>query len=97
MLAAVPVVHRREPVERVADRELRTFGKDVQRLVGNRRRDLEDRVGDRVQSGHLQIDPDQMVFVDGRFGHGRALSKGPAQDITTLEARTVCANSLLIS
>ena len=47
MLVAVPVVHRLEPLERMAQRELGTFGEDVEILVGDDRRDLEDRIVDR--------------------------------------------------
>jgi hypothetical protein len=45
------------------DRELGAFGDDVQIAVGDQRRDLEDRVGVRIEPGHLQVDPDQVVVV----------------------------------
>ena len=50
-------------VERMAQREFRTFGQHVEILVGDDRRDLEDRVAVGIEAGHLQIDPDQVVFV----------------------------------
>ena len=63
MLVAVPVVHRLEPLERMANREFGAFGENVEILVGDDRRDLQDRIVAGIEPGHLQIDPDQVVLV----------------------------------
>jgi len=41
---------------------VRAFGEDVELRIGDDRRDLDDRVAVRVQSGHFQVDPDQPAF-----------------------------------
>src|SRR5690242_9073023 len=63
VLVAVPAVHGFEPVQLVADRKHRPFGQNVEILVGDDGGDLQDGIGIRVEAGHLQIDPDQVVFV----------------------------------
>src|SRR5579862_1132293 len=44
-------------------REIRPLGNHVQILVGDYRGDLDDLIGLRHQTGHLQIDPDQIVVI----------------------------------
>ena len=42
---------------------IRTFGENVQRFVGDDRGDLENRIAIGVQTGHFQVDPDQVLRV----------------------------------
>jgi hypothetical protein len=48
----------------VADGEHRTFGQNDQVFVGDDGGDFEDRIVVRIQTGHFQVDPDEIVFVD---------------------------------
>src|SRR5260370_6350543 len=41
-------------------REHRTFGKHAEVFVGYDRRDLDDEIGLRLESGHFQIDPNEI-------------------------------------
>jgi hypothetical protein len=61
VLALVPGVHAREHLLAVVDRQHRAFGEDREFLVGDHGGDLDDDVRVRLQPGHLQIDPDQVV------------------------------------
>ena len=61
MLLLVPVVHPREHLLGLMDRNDRTFGNDGQLLVGHDRGDFDDDIGIGLQARHFQVDPDQMV------------------------------------
>ena len=49
--------------------EFRTFFQYIQLLIGDNRRNFEDGIGTRIQARHLQIDPDQIVFVRQCVAH----------------------------
>lgn len=61
--AGVPLVHGGEHGVAVVDGDHRTFGQGVEVAVGDNGRHLDDDVGVRVQTGHFQIDPNQVLWV----------------------------------
>src|SRR5258707_1556107 len=73
MLVAVPIVHCAEHSLALMHREHRAFGKHVEVLVGYDRRDLDDEIGLRFESGHFQIDPNEIF---GRFHEIYAIKSG---------------------
>src|SRR5690606_19225679 len=82
MLVAVPVVHGRQPLLRMANRELRSVGEDVEVAIGDDRGDLQDGVVVRIEPSHFEVDPDQVAIVDSVHAHPawpvRSLGNGPA-------------------
>ena len=70
VLALVPGVHARKRGLVLVDREHRPLGDETQRGVGDEGRDLDDRVGLRLQTGHLEIDPDEGIATRQGFRHG---------------------------
>ena len=66
MLLLVPIVHRGQDLRYLVDGEHRTLGEHVELPVGDDRGDLQDRVAHRIEAGHLEVDPHQVV---GRLGH----------------------------
>lgn len=69
MLTGVPLIHCVHRRSRLSDRNNRPFCQFDELLVGNDRRDLDDRVGHRIQTRHLQIYPNQVAAL----GHGDSL------------------------
>ena len=67
VLFLVPVVHRCQHCVILVDGQHRPFSQDVELAVGHDGRDFNDAVGLRVQTGHLQINPDQVVGGHGFF------------------------------
>src|SRR4051794_31352859 len=75
------------------DRKHRAFDLDVQLRVGHDDRDLDDAVSVRIKAGHLEVDPDQVLLVDGQSrcgAHGGASfgfeSPGLSQPYTSAHA-----------
>ncbi len=68
MGAAIPVIHRLQHLGRRGNCQHRAGGQFVEILVGHDGGNLDDLVGGRVQSGHFQVDPDQVVVVHN-YGH----------------------------
>ncbi len=68
VLLLVPLVHARKAVLRLVNGEHRPFADDVQLLVGHDGGDLDDEVGVRLEPGHLEVDPDQVVGTAHRPG-----------------------------
>ena len=64
----VPFVHRTEHGGVLVDRNHGPFRHYTERRVGDDRRDLDDVIGLRVQAGHLEVDPDQVVSFQGVAG-----------------------------
>ena len=60
MLIAIPIIHGAEHGLALMHREYRTFGKHVEVFVGYDRRDLDDEIGLRIETGHFQIDPNEI-------------------------------------
>src|SRR5260370_26773181 len=60
MLVAIPIVHCAEHGLALMHREHRTFGKHAEVFVGYDRRDFDDEIGVRTESGHFQIDPNEI-------------------------------------
>ncbi len=67
MLLLVPLVHARKRLVRLVNGEHRPVAQNYQLFVGHDRGDLDDDVRIRLEAGHLQIDPDEVV----RARHGR--------------------------
>ena len=63
VLVGVPLVHGVEDAVGLMDGVGGAFGEDVEVGVGDQGGDFDDHVFIRVKAGHLQIDPDQVVFV----------------------------------
>ncbi len=61
--AGVPLIHGGEDGIAVMDGDHRTFGQGVEVAVGDNGRHLDDDVGVGVQTGHFQIDPNQVLWV----------------------------------
>jgi hypothetical protein len=60
VLRRVPLVHRIHDVGWLPDRQHGPLGKFVQVSVRDDRRDLDDRIGSRIETCHLEVDPDQV-------------------------------------
>jgi hypothetical protein len=63
MGAGIPLVHARQHFVTVVDGDHRPFGQRVQLAVGDDGGHLDDDVVVRIQAGHFQIDPDQVLWV----------------------------------
>lgn len=61
--AGVPLVHGGEYGVAVVDGDHRAFSQGVEVAVGDNGRHLDDDVGVGVQTGHFQIDPNQVLWV----------------------------------
>jgi ribosome biogenesis GTPase / thiamine phosphate phosphatase len=61
MLLLVPVIHPRKDALGLMDREDRAVGNHDELLVGYHGRNFNDGIGIGLQTGHFQIDPDQVV------------------------------------
>ena len=61
--ARIPLIHGGEDGVAVVNGDHRTFGQGVEVAVGDNRRHLDDDVGVGVQTGHFQIDPNQVLWV----------------------------------
>ncbi len=76
----VPFIHRTEHGVVLVDRNHGAFSHYAERRVGDDRRDLDDAIGLGVQARHLEVDPDQIVRVQGvtrqRIGQGLILGPG---------------------
>ena len=62
----------------LGDRKLRPLRQFIEILVGNNGCDLDDRIVNGVEPGHLQVDPNQMSGlsnITGRFIHARSLHR----------------------
>src|ERR1700754_442836 len=71
VLVAVPGIHLLQARIGMRYGEDRSLGKHVQILVRHDRGDFQDGIVIRIQTGHLQVDPDEVVFV--RLRHGCSL------------------------
>ena len=67
MRALVPVVHAGKHGVFLMNDPDRRFGHRDEIRIGHDQRDLDDAVGGRLETGHLHVDPDQVV---GVLGHG---------------------------
>ena len=63
MLAGIPFIHGGQHVIGLMYREHRTFRQYIQLAVGNDGGDLDNTVGLGIETGHFQVDPDQVVRV----------------------------------
>lgn len=63
MRVLVPVVHLRERLVALMDREHGPFDRDVEGRIGDDDGDLDDAVGVRVQARHFHVEPDEVQFV----------------------------------
>ncbi len=60
-MPGIPVVHALQGAFRMTDRQYRPLGQFVQLGVGHDQGQLENRIPDRVQTRHLQVDPQQVA------------------------------------
>ena len=67
MLLLVPVVHRRQRRVALVDGQHRPLGENSELAVGHDGRDFDDAVGLGIQTGHFQINPDQVIGGHGFF------------------------------
>ena len=67
MLTLVPIVHAGKDSGRMVNREQGPFGENRQVLVRYDRSDFDDVVLVRVEAGHFEIDPDEVVFLFEEF------------------------------
>ena len=72
VLLGVPLVHRREDAGGLANRDLRPVRQHPERRIGDDGGDLDDLLGIGIETGHLQIDPDE---VGGVRNHGQLASR----------------------
>ena len=63
VLVGVPLVHSAEDAVGLMDGVGGAFGEDVEVGVGDQGGDFDDHVVVRIKTGHLQVNPDQVVFV----------------------------------
>ena len=63
--ALVPAIHRLQHLVGLVQDEHRAFGHRDELRIGDEQRDLDDAIGVRLQSGHLHVDPDEVVLVGG--------------------------------
>ena len=63
MGAHVPVIHQGKLFIGLVYGDHRPFRENVQIGVGDQRSDLDNAIAFRIQAGHLQIDPNQVIFV----------------------------------
>src|SRR5690554_5706862 len=63
VLTGIPLIHAIEQLVGLFDRQHRTLGQYVELGVGDHCGDLDDDVLVRIQPGHLQVNPDQIVGV----------------------------------
>ena len=81
MLAGIPCIHRVHRLGRLSDCDDRPLGQFVQMLVCDDGGYFDNRIVDRVEPGHLEIDPDQVaVLIHARsvtaLAVQRSISKG---------------------
>ncbi len=85
---------RGEHLVTVVDGDHRAFGQGVQVTVGDDGRHLDDDVAVRIQTGHFQIDPDQVLWVHGMIlllGSAAQFSLGGAVlDSTPFHPNMLC-------
>ncbi len=60
-MLGVPFIHAIEHGIRLVHGNDRALGQDLELRVGDDGGDLDDPVGIRIEPGHFQIDPDQVV------------------------------------
>jgi hypothetical protein len=60
VLAGIPLVHGIHDFGRLANCQDRPFGYLIQLLVGNDGCNLDDVIRRRIETGHFEIDPDQI-------------------------------------
>ena len=63
MLVTIPVVHGFEALQRLRDRKLGTLRQNVQLRIGDQRGDFKNRIGVRIEAGHLQVNPNQVIAI----------------------------------
>src|SRR4029077_5214150 len=66
----------------MAQREFGAFGELVEILVGDDRRDLEDRIVKGIEPGHFKVDPDQVVLVHHAYVSSSMSPRLPATGTT---------------
>ena len=66
VMSRVPFVHCRQDLVRLVYRQHRAFRNLVQIAVRDDRSDLDDVIAGGVETGHFQVDPDQMVSRERR-------------------------------
>ncbi len=79
MGAGVPLVHAGEDRVTLVDGDHRAFGQHVELAVGDDGGHFDDVVLVGIQTGHFQVDPDQVLGIqhDGAPWVGAAQSSGP--------------------
>src|SRR5690606_4131092 len=63
VLAGIPLIHAVEQRIGLLDGQRRPFGEHVQLGVGDDGGNFDDHVLVRIQTGHFQVDPDQVIWV----------------------------------
>ncbi|MNY64968.1 hypothetical protein D3C86_2021590 [compost metagenome] len=63
MGAGVPFIHAGKRLVTLMHRNHRAFGQDIEVAIGNDRGHFDDHVLLRIESGHFQVDPDQVLRV----------------------------------
>ena len=63
MLTGVPLVHAGQYLVALVDGDDRAFGQGIEVAVGDDGGHFDDDVVVRVQTGHFQVDPDQVLWV----------------------------------
>ena len=63
MLIGVPLIHAGHNLIRLMNGNYRSLRQDIQVLIGDHCRDLDNAIELGVQSGHFQIDPDKIIRV----------------------------------
>ncbi|MNT38372.1 hypothetical protein D3C72_1745610 [compost metagenome] len=63
MGTGVPLVHTRQHLVTVVNGDHRAFGQGVEIAVSDNGGHFDDDVMIRIQTGHFQVDPDQVLWV----------------------------------
>jgi len=61
VLSGVPFVHLAQHLITLVHGQHRPFGKNVELGIGDDGGDFDNAIGVRIQAGHFQINPDQVV------------------------------------
>lgn len=77
-MGGIPLIHAIENVIGLMDYDARAFGQNVQFTIGNDSGDFDDRILIRIESGHLQVHPYEILF---RSSHPRKLNRFDADGL----------------
>ena len=63
MLAGIPFIHAGQDGIALVDRKYRAFCQNIELAIGNNRGNFDNHVILCIQTGHFQVDPNQIILV----------------------------------